>query len=324
MASSSSTGGAVPEERAAVALNDVAEAHEGVTRLRSFLLQLEHRPPWAEQVADGVLDRLSSAMTALDVAGAAAGSRSPATGSDGAGREQQSARSARKRRFSRRSQGPSERRIMATLDDGHIWRKYGQKEIQNSPHPRSYYRCTHKSDQGCNAKRHVQLCDTDPSKHVVTYYGEHTCGDPSTVVPFIVHAAGAAPDVDGGTNNLISFTTSGAAPAVAATSSQLTMEGSVTRLSSSSWCTSDDVFSSSAGSFMQVDELAAVVGSAGVTTSPMRVGSAPPDRGGLGDMPPGRAGAGSFPSSPNSLGFMVGSLGSIDDDDDDDFFRLGP
>ncbi|KAL6649874.1 hypothetical protein ACP70R_014098 [Stipagrostis hirtigluma subsp. patula] len=380
MASSGGAGKDVPAARAAAAVNDLIEAREGVSRLRSFLLQLdqEPRPPCAELVVvDGVLARLSSATSALGVSGAAAGGhQSPAAGSGGAGHQQQSVSSGGitgNLRSHRRSQPPYDKRITATLDDGHVWRKYGQKEIQNSPHPsvlglasllsqafdasgsfarsravfrleqegelsahalcyrnsnrsasllrvfpRSYFRCTHKSDQGCNAKRHVQLCDTDPSKYVITYYGEHTCRDPSTV-PLIFHTAGAAPD-GSGTSNLISFTPSCAPAAAAAASSQLTVEGSVTQLSSS-WCTSDGVLSSSAGSLMQVDGLGAVVGSsAGVMSN--TVVPAPPDSVvALGDVPGGGgAGVGSFPSSPNSLGFAV----SIDDDDDDDFLGLNP
>ncbi|KAL6649875.1 hypothetical protein ACP70R_014099 [Stipagrostis hirtigluma subsp. patula] len=319
----SSGGDDVPAARAAAAVNDLFEAREGVSRLRTFLLQLDdHRAPCAEQVADGVLDRLSSAMSALGVGGAAAeGHQSPAAaGSDGAGQQQSvsSGGSTRKRRLSRRSQRPSDKRVTAILEDGHVWRKYGQKEIQNSRHPRSYYRCTHRSDQGCNAKRHVQLCESNPPKYVITYYGEHTCRDPSTL-PLIVHAAGTALDGD---HNLISFAPSYTA---AATSSQLTMEGSVTRLSSSQ-CTSDDVFSSSAGLFTQVDELgAAVVGSAGAMSN--TVVSAP-DSVGVVDMPAGgggadAAGTSSFPSSPDSFSwFAVGSLGIIADDDDD--FPLDP
>ncbi|TVU47163.1 EcWRKY-27, partial [Eragrostis curvula] len=313
-----SSGGDVPAERAAAAVNDLlVEAREGVERLKSFLLQLEHRAPWAELVADGVLSRLSNAMATLDGAGAAAGGQSPATPSDGS-RPQPSASSSgntRKRSFSRRSQRSSDQKITPTLDDGHIWRKYGQKEIQNSPHPRSYFRCTHKTDQGCNATRHVQVYEADPSKYVVTYYGEHTCGDPSRFPPLVIHGGGE------GAGNLISFApshTNNVVHGTGASTSQLAME------LSTSWCTtSDDMFSSSGGSFMQVDELGAVVGSAGVVSSRTAAAGSAPDSGGLGDLMPGLGGGGtgaaSFHSSPNSLGFVVGSLGSIGDDD---FFQL--
>ena len=88
-------------------------------------------------------------------------------------------------------------------------------------------------------------------------------------------------------------------------------------------CTSvDDVFSSSSDPFLQADELAAFVGSAGRTSS--TVGSVPDHSGsGIGDMAGGGqgGGTGSFPSSPSSLGFVVGSLGSIGNDD---FFLFDP
>ncbi|WOK93707.1 hypothetical protein Cni_G02407 [Canna indica] len=85
-----------------------------------------------------------------------------------------------------------------TLDDGQTWRKYGQKQIQSSEHPRSYFRCTHKFDQNCMAQRQVQLAEDDPKTYVITYMGEHTCRDP-TMVPHIISASGFK-----GTN-LISF-----------------------------------------------------------------------------------------------------------------------
>jgi hypothetical protein len=45
----------VPAERAALAVNDLVEACDGVERLKSFLMQLgSHGAPWAEGVADGV------------------------------------------------------------------------------------------------------------------------------------------------------------------------------------------------------------------------------------------------------------------------------
>lgn len=185
---------------------------------------------------------------------------------------------------------------------------------------RGYYRCTHKSDQGCPAKRQVQPYDADPSKHVVTYFGEHTCRDPSKLGPLIIHDSADAPP-DGGASNLISFaSTSRANAAITAGASSspmvAAMDGSAPQLSTS-WCTSDDVFSSSAGSFMQMDELGAVVGSAATSTrTTLATGSAPVSRDIMMMPGPVGGGAGSFPSSPNSLGFEVG--------DDDDFFRLGP
>ncbi|CAN6301006.1 unnamed protein product [Urochloa humidicola] len=328
MGSSSGRGG-VPAERAAAAANDLVEAREGAATLRAFLLQLDdQRAPWALEVVDGVLNRVSSAMSALDVSGAAAavgGQLSPAagSGSGGAARVQQSASSSgntkKKRSFSR-SQRPTETKITATLEDGHVWRKYGQKEIQNSPHPRSYYRCTHKSDQGCNAKRQVQACEADASKFVVSYYGVHTCRDPSTIPLAVPDAAGAAPDR---ANNLISFGGATSNVDAAASSSHQYLAMATDQLSTS-WCTSDDMFSSSAGSFMQVDELiGVVVGSAGVVTTSTATAALDHAGGFSGVAGGGGGGTASFPPSPNGLGsFKVGSFGSVGGGEDDDLFPM--
>ncbi|XP_021832037.1 probable WRKY transcription factor 70 [Prunus avium] len=62
-------------------------------------------------------------------------------------------------------------------DDGHSWRKYGQKVIHNAKHPRNYFRCTHKFDQSCQATKHVQKILDDPPVFRTTYYGNHTCRD---------------------------------------------------------------------------------------------------------------------------------------------------
>jgi hypothetical protein len=63
------------------------------------------------------------------------------------------------------------------MHDSYLWRKYGQKEIKNSKHPRLYYRCSYKDDHGCTATKQVQQSeDDDPSLFVVTYFGEHFCG----------------------------------------------------------------------------------------------------------------------------------------------------
>ncbi|KAL5205778.1 hypothetical protein ABZP36_033987 [Zizania latifolia] len=61
------------------------------------------------------------------------------------------------------------------VDDGHSWRKYGQKEILGAKHPRGYYRCTHRNTQGCLATKQVQRADEDPTLFDVIYHGEHTC-----------------------------------------------------------------------------------------------------------------------------------------------------
>ncbi|KAL4620679.1 hypothetical protein ACB092_06G172700 [Castanea dentata] len=67
--------------------------------------------------------------------------------------------------------------VSRTTDDDHAWRKYGQKEILNAKHPRSYFRCTRKYDQGCRATKQVQRMEEDPQMYQITYIGIHTCKD---------------------------------------------------------------------------------------------------------------------------------------------------
>ncbi|PWA49616.1 WRKY domain-containing protein [Artemisia annua] len=65
--------------------------------------------------------------------------------------------------------------ITSYTDDGHSWRKYGQKEIINATHKRNYYRCSHKFDQGCQATKQVQKIEDEPPKYKITYNRHHTC-----------------------------------------------------------------------------------------------------------------------------------------------------
>ncbi|KAF0933809.1 hypothetical protein E2562_019266 [Oryza meyeriana var. granulata] len=57
------------------------------------------------------------------------------------------------------------------LDDGYKWRKYGQKVVKNSLHPRSYFRCTHSN---CRVKKWVERLSTDCRMVITTYEGRHT------------------------------------------------------------------------------------------------------------------------------------------------------
>ncbi|KAK3133120.1 hypothetical protein QOZ80_6AG0532590 [Eleusine coracana subsp. coracana] len=61
------------------------------------------------------------------------------------------------------------------VDDGHSWRKYGQKPILGGKYPRSYYRCRHRHSQGCKAMKKVQRANEDPTLFDVMYFGTHTC-----------------------------------------------------------------------------------------------------------------------------------------------------
>lgn len=55
--------------------------------------------------------------------------------------------------------------------DDFSWRKYGQKPIKGSPHPRGYYKCS--SVRGCPARKHVERALDDPTMLIVTYEGDH-------------------------------------------------------------------------------------------------------------------------------------------------------
>nr|QRX38902.1 transcription factor WRKY5 [Lilium regale] len=61
------------------------------------------------------------------------------------------------------------------LDDGYKWRKYGQKVVKNTQHPRSYYRCVR---DNCRVKKRVERLAEDPRMVITTYEGRHAHSPP--------------------------------------------------------------------------------------------------------------------------------------------------
>ncbi|CAD6216672.1 unnamed protein product [Miscanthus lutarioriparius] len=328
MASSADGGGSgwrSPPATAAprVVMDSLIEVHKGATKLQTML---EESPTPSIAAAagttsevrltlDGMMNSLSSAMSALDTTGAGAGGSQQEQGR----RRRRGGAAAvsgpqRRRSTRRRSHSPFVNTVtVSTLDDGNSWRKYGQKRIQVSPNPRSYYRCTHRPDQGCRATRQVQASDANPSEFIISYFGHHTCRDPSTI-PLVIPDTAPPPDCA----NLISFGGSTVGGASTMLLSRFGYSSSLPTQAQDYRCGSEEALSSSS----PATQLAAVV--VGTMTSSATVGSAPAVYcpGGTSDM---ACGPGSFPSSPSSLGFMTGSpFGSFGNAGDDDLFGFHP
>ncbi|KAG2240388.1 hypothetical protein Bca4012_023229 [Brassica carinata] len=79
----------------------------------------------------------------------------------------------RKSRVKRVIRVPAVSSKMADIPaDEYSWRKYGQKPIKGSPHPRGYYKCS--SVRGCPARKHVERALDDAMMLIVTYEGDHS------------------------------------------------------------------------------------------------------------------------------------------------------
>ncbi|KFK28984.1 hypothetical protein AALP_AA7G073500 [Arabis alpina] len=78
----------------------------------------------------------------------------------------------RKSKVKRVTRVPAVSSKMADIpSDEYSWRKYGQKPIKGSPHPRGYYKCS--TVRGCPARKHVERALDDHMMLIVTYEGDH-------------------------------------------------------------------------------------------------------------------------------------------------------
>uniref|UniRef100_A0A0D9WF27 WRKY domain-containing protein n=1 Tax=Leersia perrieri TaxID=77586 RepID=A0A0D9WF27_9ORYZ len=243
----------------------VMEDMEKGQELAAKLQVLLRDSPDASHIVDQIILSFARTMSALDkavlaaIAGAGEGSevQSEVTcagvGSSAGGKRKAAAGGAaadRRANCRRRTQQSSgETVILKNLDDGQAWRKYGQKEIQNSKHPKAYFRCTHKYDQHCAAQRQVQRCDDDEASFRVTYIGKHTCRDPATNAATHQIAACAGDD-DGGLHagsRLISFGAGAADPTASTTTTTGTAPGPMLqplKVESGVGCDQEEVLSS--------------------------------------------------------------------------------
>lgn len=57
-----------------------------------------------------------------------------------------------------------------TIEDGYVWRKYGQKKIKYKIHPRSYFRC---AQPNCSVKKQTESSSDICGSALITYFGKH-------------------------------------------------------------------------------------------------------------------------------------------------------
>ncbi|KAG0447491.1 hypothetical protein HPP92_028306 [Vanilla planifolia] len=142
-----------------LALTELARVHKLATKLRTHL----HQPPQLGLCRALTQEMLYSVEKAIHAAKSAA----PRPTDDE--RLKTSKNRKMEIKWTSHVKGGSE-----VPPDGHSWRKYGQKIILGSKHPRAYYRCTHQK-RGCPAMKQVQRTDHNPWLFRVTYLGTHTC-----------------------------------------------------------------------------------------------------------------------------------------------------
>uniref|UniRef100_A0A0D9V779 WRKY domain-containing protein n=1 Tax=Leersia perrieri TaxID=77586 RepID=A0A0D9V779_9ORYZ len=185
--------GSGEEEHEAV-VRELTRGHELTARLRAEALLALRGKGQAEATATFILGEVSRTFTVclsiMATAGAGTSSpRRPETPPDSAVSVGAPPLRAREDNV------PRKRTLTSSpYDDGFQWRKYGQKRINNTKFPRSYYRCSYHRERRCPAQKHVQRHsaaaaagdgDDVPPLYAVVYTHEHTCQDssPNTDLP---------------------------------------------------------------------------------------------------------------------------------------------
>lgn len=77
--------------------------------------------------------------------------------------------------FSSYNEHPKPRIYQSNLESSTLLILQWSKSLYILMFSRSYFRCTHKPTQGCNATKQVQKHEQDPSLFQITYIGHHTC-----------------------------------------------------------------------------------------------------------------------------------------------------
>ncbi|KAL1542049.1 WRKY transcription factor [Salvia divinorum] len=162
-------------------------------------------PVSAENLAFQIYRSFSDSLSELssctsDQIPAAEGGASASASSGDSGSKKKRGVKDRRGCYKRRRTSDSWVTVFPSMEDNYAWRKYGQKAIFGSDHPRSYFRCTYKKE-GCKALKQVQRINGDEVMYQTTYLNHHTCNETLRAPPLVVDSNPIDP-------HLISFQTS--------------------------------------------------------------------------------------------------------------------